>query len=196
VTVTGVRNGALYVLGAAPAAGCKTTDDGTVATPASLTATRSTTGFQYTVRCAGAADLAGNRQAAPVSVTYTVAPGMHGFAAPRKGATIARSARSFVVRFKLTNSAGALYSTREQRAMAAHNEIRMMLSGPGISPERVRCSWVQSQLNMSCTIRIPSTVKTGRGESYELTAGENLGAGYIAVPAVGGTVDPEVIHFK
>jgi uncharacterized protein YjbI with pentapeptide repeats len=195
VTVTGVKNGALYVQGTAPAVGCTTTDNGTVETTATLSIKRSASGFQFTATCSGAVDLAGNK-AAPVSVTYTVAPGMHGFVAPGNGATIARSAGSFVVRFKLTNSAGVLYSTQEQSAMAADNEIRMMLSGPGISSVRVRCSWVESQLNMSCTIRIPSTVKTGSGESYELTAGENLGAGYIAVPAVGGTVDPEVIHFK
>jgi uncharacterized protein YjbI with pentapeptide repeats len=195
VTVTGVKNGALYVQGAAPAAGCTTTDNGTIETIAALSTKRSASGFQFTATCSGAVDLAGNK-AAPVSVTYTVAPGMHGFVAPAKGATIARSTRSFVVRFRLTNSAGALYSTQQQSAMAADNEIRMMLSGPGISSERVRCSWVESQLNMSCTIRIPSTVKMGSRESYELTAGENLGAGYIAVPAVGGTADPEVIHFK
>jgi hypothetical protein len=83
----------VYVAGAVPKAGCTTTDNGTVATPAALTVT--TTGKKgfgrFTATCAGAVDLAGNTQKAPVSVSYTVVAGLHGYIAPVAGGTVARS---------------------------------------------------------------------------------------------------------
>jgi hypothetical protein len=58
--------------------------------PAVLTIT--TTGSQgvgrFTATCAGAVDLAGNRQLNPVRATYTVLYGMSGFLAPPAGAPL------------------------------------------------------------------------------------------------------------
>ncbi|MGC1834093.1 MAG: SBBP repeat-containing protein, partial [Candidatus Acidiferrales bacterium] len=74
VRVTGVSNGAVYYDEHAPAAGCNTTDAlSGVAIPASLAVTGGNEfGFgNYTARCSGAMDKAGNT-AAPVSVSYTV----------------------------------------------------------------------------------------------------------------------------
>lgn len=75
VSVTGVTNGATYLMGAVPAAACSTTDAlSGVTTSASLTITGGTlagTG-NFTATCAGATDKASN--AAPtVSVNYRVA---------------------------------------------------------------------------------------------------------------------------
>jgi len=70
VAVTGVREGATYA-GAAPAAGCSTTDAlSGVATNASVSIARGGRG-QFTATCSGGKDNAGNL-AQPVSVTYTV----------------------------------------------------------------------------------------------------------------------------
>jgi len=70
VAVTGVREGATYA-GAAPAAGCSTTDAlSGVATNASVSIARGGRG-QLTATCSGGKDNAGN-VAQPVSVNYTV----------------------------------------------------------------------------------------------------------------------------
>jgi hypothetical protein len=74
VIVTGVTDGATYVLGSVPTAGCDTQDAiSGVATPATLQVTGGNangTGT-FTATCSGAKDNAGH-VASPVSVTYTV----------------------------------------------------------------------------------------------------------------------------
>ena len=75
VSVTGVANGATYLMGAVPAAACSTTDAlSGVAIPAALSITGGTiagTG-SFTATCVGATDKAGN-VAPVVSVSYRVA---------------------------------------------------------------------------------------------------------------------------
>jgi len=71
VTVTGVSDGASYVAGSVPAAGCGTVDATSgVATAATLSTAGGPAG-PVTATCSGAKDHAGNL-ASPVSVTYTV----------------------------------------------------------------------------------------------------------------------------
>jgi hypothetical protein len=75
VRVTGVRNGARYVLGHVPRAGCRTTESVSgVAKPALLriTTTASHGVGKFTATCAGAVSVAGTLQARPVRVSYTV----------------------------------------------------------------------------------------------------------------------------
>ncbi len=78
VAVTGVSDGATYILGTAPEAACATND---IASGVAIPATISVTGGNpdgtgtFTATCSGAADNAGN-VAAPVTVSYAVeAPG-------------------------------------------------------------------------------------------------------------------------
>jgi uncharacterized protein len=74
VSVVGVTNGAVYVLGAVPAASCSSSDAlSGVATPATLGITGGTPNHtgQFTATCSGATDKAGN-VAPPVSLTYSV----------------------------------------------------------------------------------------------------------------------------
>jgi uncharacterized protein YjbI with pentapeptide repeats len=197
-TVTGVANSKVYVTGAVPKAGCTTTDNGTVATPATLTVTTTgKNGFgRFTATCVGAADLAGNPQKAPVSVSYTVVAGLHGYIAPVAGGTVARSVKTMTVAFRLTTSSGAPIATSAAQALAAAHDVRVSLRGPGISVVTVVCGWNATQRAFTCAIRIPSGVRTGSRQDYTLTAGENVGTGWLNVPAVHGTVDPEVIHFR
>jgi uncharacterized protein YjbI with pentapeptide repeats len=198
VAVTGVSNGKVYVVGAVPAAHCTTTDNGTVATPATLKVT--TTGRngvgRFTATCSGAVDLAGNKQQAPVSVTYTVVYGLHGFIAPANGATIARSSKTITVRFRLTSANGAAISASLAKALAAAHDVRVTLQGPGIKAVTVYCGWNASQQDLTCAIRIPSGVRTGTAQRYTLTAAENVGTGFLTVPVVKGGANPEVIHFR
>jgi chitodextrinase len=76
VTVTGVEDGAVYTLGAVPAAGCDTQD---ATSGVSVAAEVEVTGGEpngtgtFTATCTGATDAAGNT-ADPVSVSYEVTP--------------------------------------------------------------------------------------------------------------------------
>jgi hypothetical protein len=83
VSVTGVEDGATYVLGSVPAAGCDTQDAlSGVATPASLSlAGGNANGVgTFTATCSGAIDNAGN--SASVSATYGVIYNWSGFFRP------------------------------------------------------------------------------------------------------------------
>jgi hypothetical protein len=199
VSVTGVANGKVYVTGDVPKAGCTTTDAGTVTKQASVKVT--TTGKngvgRFTATCSGAVDRAGNTQKAPVSASYTVAYGVHGFIAPGNGATVARSSKTITVRFRLTSANGSPISASLEKSLASAHDVRVNLAGPGITAVTVNCSWNAPQGVLTCVIRIPSGVKTGGSRKYTLTAAEGLVSyGFLTVPAVHGTANPEVIHFK
>jgi hypothetical protein len=107
VSVTGVRNGASYPLGSAPAAACSTTDAlSGVVTEATLSLTGSGVG-SITATCAGATDKAGNSGAA--SVTYTVAYRWSGFFQPIDNLptiNIAKAGSAIPIKFSLVGNYG------------------------------------------------------------------------------------------
>ena len=81
VAVTGVANGAQYVLGSVPVAGCSTTDTlSGVATAATVTSSGGPVGF-ITTTCSGGTDVASNA-ASSVSVTYSIIYAFTGFFQP------------------------------------------------------------------------------------------------------------------
>lgn len=111
VAVTGVTDGATYIVGGVPAAGCATTD---TLSGVAASATASTAGGPLgtvTVTCAGATDKAGN-SAAAVTATYTVTYAFCGFKQPllvpvqefKAGSTIP-------VKFCLQDANGATVTT-------------------------------------------------------------------------------------
>ena len=199
VTVTGVASGRTYVIGLVPAPGCTTTDDlSGVGALAKLTVT--TTGSHgvgsFTATCAGAADSAGNLQAAPVSVTYKVAYGFGGFISPKPGSAIAKSARKFAVTFRLTNGSGTPIPATLAAALAGANKVRVTLRGPGISAVTAGCSWSPTSKRFRCVVKIPARAETGSSKRYSVTAYENPGTGFLAAPPTGSAVNPEYIRFK
>jgi hypothetical protein len=111
VTVTGVSEGATYILGAVPAAGCSTTDEGSgVATEAtlSLTGGNSLGVGSWTATCSGAMDNAGNI-ADPVSVDYSVTFLFTGFFSPvdNNGVlNIAKAGQIVPLKFRITDANG------------------------------------------------------------------------------------------
>lgn len=111
VTVTGVTDGATYTVGAAPAAGCDTTDAlSGVATAATVVVTGGPLGA-VTVTCDGAADVAGNVAAAVVA-TYTVAYDFCGFEQPLLAPVQVFKIRSTIpVKFCVQDAAGQSVST-------------------------------------------------------------------------------------
>jgi hypothetical protein len=112
VTVTGVTQGATYVLGAVPVAACSTADAlSGVATPASLSLTGGTGGGvgTFTASCGGAQDRAGN-PGATVAVTYSVQYAFTGFLAPlgsQAYAGLFKLGRTIPVKWTLASAGGA-----------------------------------------------------------------------------------------
>lgn len=111
VAVTGVSDGAAYILGAVPQAGCSTTDDDSgVAQSATLSLTGgSSLGVgSFTAACSGALDNAGNA-ADPVSVNYSVTFLFTGFSSPvdNNGVlNIAKAGQTIPLKFRITDANG------------------------------------------------------------------------------------------
>ena len=111
VTVTGVTDGATYILGSVPEAGCDTQDDWSgVATPASVSVTGGNANGvgTFIATCSGAVDDAGN-VAAPVSVTYYVIYDWSGFFRPVSNLPTlneARAGSAIPVKFSLNGDQG------------------------------------------------------------------------------------------
>lgn len=125
-----------------------------------------------------------------------MAYGLHGFITPASGTTIARSSKAVTTRFRLTNASGTAIPASLAKALAEARDTRATLTGPGIKAVTATCTWSASQQDLTCAVRIPPGARTGSSQKYTLTATEDLGDGFLTVPAVHGTTDPEVIHFK
>jgi uncharacterized protein YjbI with pentapeptide repeats len=203
VTITGVPvpNRGVYVLGHVPTPGCKTTDDGTVTSPASLTIkTVAARGAgpgvgRITATCSGAVDLAGNA-AAPVSVSYTNVYGTTGFLSLANGATFARTTRVITVRFRLTDSTGKAIPASTAEAFAAAHNVHITMAGPGTRATTNTCAWIAAQQYLACAIHVPAGVKAGSSQRYTITATENVSTAFQNIPGVHGAANPEVIHFR
>ena len=197
VSVTGVT-ATQYLLGAVPVAGCASSDPSGsgIATAASVTLT--TTGSNgvgsFTATCTGAVDNAGNPQAGPVSVSYTVVYGFGGFMSPLPKTTLAKSGSAIPVKFMLTNSSGTPIAASTAAALAAAGKVKATLAGPNISPQTVLCSWSGSYFQ--CNVKTPTGLKTGTSNPYTITVTENVGTAFVTAPPVGTAVDPETVYFK
>jgi X-Pro dipeptidyl-peptidase len=81
--VTGVREGATYVVGSVPKAACDTRDATSgVAAPATLTLSGGTLVGRFNATCAGGRDVAGNVSSASTSAGYNVIYAWRGFLSP------------------------------------------------------------------------------------------------------------------
>ncbi len=199
VSVTGVSSKHQYVLGDVPRVGCKTTASlSGVATPAKVTVT--TTGSHGTgifkATCTGAFDVAGNPQAAPVTLTYSVVYGFPGFSSPKPKATLSKSAPTVTTAFRLSDSAGTAIAPSIAAALARAGKLHVTLQGPGIHPAAASCKWNAAKKLFQCGIKTPHGLRTGKSHPYSITATENLGIGTRAAPAVGHAVNPEIIYFR
>jgi uncharacterized protein YjbI with pentapeptide repeats len=199
VTVTGVSPGQTYVLGAVPQPGCVTADNlSGVAIPATLkvTSVGSHGVGEFTAACAGARDMAGNYQAAPVQVSYTVVYGFGGFLSPTPGATLPKSQRTITVTFPLTLANGQPISAATASELGQDGSVRAALTGPGISRQVVTCGWVAGRKLFRCEITTPRGVQTGTKRAYSLSAWEKVAAGLTEAPPIGKALNPVVIHFR
>jgi uncharacterized protein YjbI with pentapeptide repeats len=198
VVVTGVRAHAVYALGHVPHPGSQTTDiiSGVAANAKVATTMSGSAGVGIvTATCAGGTDNAGN-QAGPVSVRYTVAYGFSGFSAPKPGATLAKSAHSIVIRFRLTGAKGKTIGAVLAKALARERKVRVTLSGARVSGVTTACSWNSATAYFHCSIRTPHAVRAGRSHPYTITVTENVGAGPVAAPAVDRSHNPETVYFR
>ena len=199
VMVTGVAEGHHYAAGRVPAAGCKTTESVSgVETAASLSVTTGGTNGvgPFTATCSGAVSVAGNAQAGPVRAIYSVGYGFGGFLTPAHGSTVSKSAGRVTVSFRLLSASGKPIPAATARALSWAQDTRVVLSGPGIRPVSSFCSWSASARAMTCTLKIPAKARTGRKYRYTLTAQEDLGALFYAVPAFGRATSSLSVFFR
>jgi uncharacterized protein YjbI with pentapeptide repeats len=198
VQVEGVSNGKVYPLGDVPASRCTTADSVSgVATAAKVTVTGTSshgTG-SFTAACSGAVSKAGIAAAA-VSVHYSVGYRLVGFAAPKPGSTLPKSARTVTVKFRLAGAAGRAIPAAWAAALAKAGEVRVAFTGPGISRVTAACAWKASTGYFQCTVNVPSGIQTGKSSGYTITAQERLGTSFVTVPVTGKTANPANIHFQ
>jgi uncharacterized protein YjbI with pentapeptide repeats len=196
VSVTGVLAHHVYAAGHLPTAGCHTTDATSgVATAAEVVTTppAGPTGTgKFTAACSGATDKAGNT-AAPVSVSYTVGYGFTGFASPKPGSKLAKSAPAIAVTFRLADARGKPLSAASAAKLAGQRALAVTLTGPAIAADTVACHWNSATRYFNCSVKTPPAVKTGK--SYQLKVTENVGTGFVTAPVIGKAVNPEVISF-
>jgi hypothetical protein len=170
--------------------------DGTYTTPAGFTPTTAGT-YQWVAAYSG--DGSNN----PVSThlgdePQTALYGFGGFLSPLPKSTLQKSGSAIPVKFRLTNTAGQPISSSVAAALAAAGDVKATLTGPGISPQSALCTWNSTNLLFQCNIKTPTGLKTGTANPYQITAYENVGAGFVLAPAVAtaSTPNPETIFFK
>jgi X-Pro dipeptidyl-peptidase len=113
VAVSGVANGARYVLGSVPAAACATSDATSgVQTFAALALTGGTASGigHYTATCSGGTDVAGNAPTTPASAAYDVIYNWGGFAGP----TQIKAGNKLKIAFKIGGNFGLNVVTAAQ----------------------------------------------------------------------------------
>jgi hypothetical protein len=135
-------------------------------------------------------DNAGN--ATTVSCPYTVAYGFGGFLTPLAGSTMSYGVGSTIpVKFTLRDGSGKPLGAATSAALAAAKHVEVTLSGPNTSGTvraTALCSW--SDTYFLCLLKIPSGLATGRGNTYYITAWENLGGGFVQPPPTSQSAKP------
>ncbi len=197
VTLTGVQDGAVYALGHVPTAACHTTEPVSgVGTPAALTLASPAKGGLglVTATCAGATSVAGQAQAHPVTVRYSVEYGFAGFSAPKPNSTVAKSSHQVTVRFQLDGATGSPLAPGIAQSLATGHKVEVTLAGPGIKAVATLCDWASSTRTFKCLIPIPTKVETGSA-TYTITASEKLGPQFEKAPA-SAKANPDHIHFR
>jgi hypothetical protein len=196
VVVTGVVDGAQYISGSQPTAGCETSDATSgVGTAAVLSITGGIGGAGLlTATCAGAYDVAGNPQTAAVSVSYTVVYAFAGFFSPVPDSQWSRG-RTIPAKFALTDSAGIRIADSLADGLASGHRVRVrLLTAPAGSA--LSSAWCTSDAALDqfvCPLRMPGSATSGA--TYWIVAEEDLGTGFIVVPLGPGalTANPEPI---
>jgi hypothetical protein len=146
------------------------------------------------VTCSGARSYAGLAQAAPVQLSYAVVNGFGGFAAPKPGSDLSKSA-PITVGFQLTASGGKPITAADAAALAKVRIVSATLRGPGINATTAVCTWSAKAGTFQCRIDVPKAAKTGKSARYTITVTENFGTGFLATPT-GKASNPETIHFR
>jgi uncharacterized protein YjbI with pentapeptide repeats len=197
VSITGPRNGSVYTYGHVPHAVCVTSEkvSGVRTQAAAKLVAHGKEGVgTFDLVCSGAESNAGLDQTTPVHLTYAVANGFGGFLAPKPGSALSNSA-PITVRFRLTAAAGKPLTTAVGAALAKTRIVRATLQGPGIKASTAVCAWSTSAKAFQCVIKVQGKVRTGKSKRYTITAKEEFGSGFLAIPT-GKAANPEVVHFR
>jgi hypothetical protein len=198
VTLTGVRNGAVFPMGRSPMPQCDTTDALSGVRYYAITTIAvgrpDGTGVA-TVICSDGEDQAGN-VAPSFTAHWTVLYLFGGFYAPKPGSTLSHTAKSVLVKAFLADEHDKAIPAATQSGLAAHQQVRATLRGAGIAAVTVTCGWNAKGKYLQCAIPTPRKVRTGHKNRYTITMAENLGSGWRTVPADARSENPEPVYFK
>jgi hypothetical protein len=124
--------------------------------------------------------------------------GFGGFMSPPPKTTLTYKAGSTIpVKFQLTNNTGQPIAPATAAQLGGAGDVQVTLTGPRItSPQPAPCTWNTINLLFQCNIKTPAGLTTGPANPYQITAYENVGAGFAKAPTVGTTVNPETVYFK
>ncbi|HEY2305480.1 MAG TPA: hypothetical protein VGI05_06320, partial [Streptosporangiaceae bacterium] len=137
-----------------------------------------------------------NTKATASAETQSAVYGFGGFTSPRPKPTLPKKPGSSIpVKFRLGSTAGQPISPAAAAALAAANDVKATLSGPGITTVPALCTWNSVNLFFQCNIKTPSGLLTGT--AYQITAYENVTGTFVLAPTVStATPNPESVYFK
>jgi hypothetical protein len=194
VVLAGVRGGATYQFGAAPAATCSTTDATSgVATASVRTVTGPANGLgTFTVRCSAATDHAGNVRAALVG-TYRVVAATSGVVSPSSGSSWKRG-KTVAVTLPLTGATRRALADATSARLAATRAVKAVLharTATGRVSAAAFCAYLRSTHRLACSLRLPASLVAG---AYWIDVQENLGWGFVTVPRAAGSRLPNPVR--
>jgi hypothetical protein len=197
VTLTGVTNGGVYLLGRVPLSACATTDGLSGVADSAITTVeggRPDGSGVFTVVCSGATDQAGNK-APTFTAKYRVVYAFGGFFSPKPGGGLSPKPHNITVKFTLTNAAGVAIPASTAAALASTFDVKATLRGPLTSPVVSSCAWNTSAKEFQCVITRPRTIRTGQSHKYSMTVTENIGGGFLTVPPDALSQNPIPFYF-
>jgi hypothetical protein len=206
VTATGVRNGTVYDLHDYPRSPrCETTDAVSGVARAAVTsftappvksAGHPGVAGVWSIICSGAKDKAGNTVSKATPATWTVGYELGGFYAPRANSTLSHKQADITVRMFLADGDNKPIAASEQAAWAARHAFQVMLTGAGIKAVFAACGWNATGRYLQCSIPTPSKAPTGHSHPYRITAQQNLGSGWLAIPRDASSENPETFYLS
>jgi predicted outer membrane repeat protein len=104
-----------------------------------------------------------------------------------------KAGSTIVAKFRLTNNTGQPIAASTAAALGTAGDVQVTLTGGSLS-QTAPCTWNVTGEYFQCRIKTPTGVTTGT--AYQITAYENVGAGFVQAPAVGTAVNPEKVYFK
>jgi hypothetical protein len=109
---------------------------------------------------------------------------------------ISHTTRVLRIEFRLAGGNGKPLAAKTAAALARAGQVEAKLAGPAIRAATARCTWKAAGGYFTCAMTVPAHVRTGRSDTYAVTATEQISKITVAAPAVGRSTNPLRIRFR